>query len=53
MIRLQDFRIVKFSLVENARWPLLLKIAKLIIPHFLQNGKVYLAEILYGVLVGP
>ena len=30
MIRLQGFRIVKFSLVENSRWPPLLKIAKLI-----------------------
>ena len=30
MIRLQGFRIVKFSRVENSRWPLLLKIAKLL-----------------------
>ena len=30
MIRLQGFRIVKFSQVENSRWPPLLKIAKLI-----------------------
>ena len=29
-IRLQDFRIIKFSLVENSRWPPLLKVAKLI-----------------------
>ena len=34
MIRLQGFRIVKFSLVENSRWPLLLKIAKLIKSSF-------------------
>ena len=30
MIRLQGFRIVKFSLVENSRWLPLLKIAKLL-----------------------
>ena len=30
MIRLQSFRIVKFSRVENSRWPPLLKIAKLL-----------------------
>ena len=29
-IRLQGFRIVKFSVVENSRWPQLLKIAKLL-----------------------
>ena len=30
MIRLQSFRIVKFSRVENSRWPLLLKVAILV-----------------------
>ena len=44
---------VKISLVENSRWPALLKIAKLINRHFLQDGWVYLTEILYEVLVGP
>ena len=34
MIRLQEFRIVKFSLVENSRWPPLLKIAKLLKSSF-------------------
>ena len=34
MIRLQGFRIVKFSLVENSRWPQLVKIAKLLISSF-------------------
>ena len=34
MIRLQGFRIVKISLVENSRWPPLLKIAKLIKSSF-------------------
>ena len=34
MIRLQGFRIVKISLVENSRWPPLLKIAKLLKSSF-------------------
>ena len=34
MIRLQGFRIIKFSWVENSRWPPLLKIAKLIKSSF-------------------
>ena len=53
MIRLQGFRKVKFSWVENSIWPLLLKIAKLLKSPFSQNGWVYLAEILYEILVGP
>ena len=38
-------------MVENPRWPPILKIT-LISTFFLKNGSVYLAEILYGVLVG-
>ena len=34
MIRLQGYRIIKLSVVENSRWPLLLKIAKLIKSSF-------------------
>ena len=37
MIRFQVFRIVKFSLVENSKWPSVLKIAKPIKSAFFQN----------------
>ena len=45
MIRLQGFGPVKVSLVENPRWPPILKIAKPLKSTFLQNGLVFLAEI--------
>ena len=41
------------SPVKNSRWPPILKIAKLIKSALLQNGLIYLAEMLYEVLVGP
>ena len=34
MIRLQGFRTINFSLVENSRWPPLLKIAELLKSSF-------------------
>ena len=37
---------IKFYLVENQKWPLLLKIAKPLKSTFLQNHLIYLAEIL-------
>ena len=44
---------MKFSLVENHEWLLLLKETKPINQLFLQNHMVYLAEILYLAFVGP
>ena len=38
---------------RDQKWPLLLKIAKQIKSTFFQNHMIYLAEILYRVLVGP
>ena len=54
MKRLQGIRMMKFSQVENQKWPLLLKIANPLKSFFfLQNHLVHLAEILYRALVGP
>ena len=39
---------VKFSLIENQSWPLILKIAK----PFLQNSSVDLVKVMHGALVG-
>ena len=43
----------KSQLVENPKWPPILKITKPLKSIFLQNGLAYLAEILYVILVGP
>ena len=53
MTRLQGFRIIKFRLVWNQKWPRLLKIAEPLKLTFPPEPLVYLAKISYTALVAP